>query len=79
VAQHLTVTPKNELVTAISNDINNISHNYKRPLGEGKEQNDGGKAVIEDMETVLESIKTNMANSSYSLAADFQEQKALIS
>lgn len=35
--------------------------------------------AIEDPETALKSIKSNIANSSYSLAADFQEQKTLIS
>ena len=33
---------------------------------------------MEDTESALNTIKTNIANTSYSLAADFQEQKALI-
>jgi hypothetical protein len=50
------VTPKTDLVNAITTDINNLNQNYKRPLGEGKDANDGGKAggnLIEDTETVL--------------------------
>lgn len=34
--------------------------------------------TIEDTQSALNTIKTNLTNSSYSLAADFQEQKALL-
>jgi hypothetical protein len=33
---------------------------------------------VEDTESALNSIKANVASSLYSLAADFQEQKAFI-
>ncbi len=32
----------------------------------------------EDTESALNSIKANVANSTYNMAADFQEQKALV-
>lgn len=34
--------------------------------------------TIEETDSALQTIKTNLANASYSLAADFEEQKALL-
>jgi hypothetical protein len=55
-----------------------LQNNYKKNLVEGPRV-PGDLQPLDDPEGALNSIKTNIANSSYSLAADFQEQKALIS
>jgi len=89
VALNLTTTPKPDLVTAINNDIKNINvscinskayqTNFKRALGDPTAPaKDDTNILDEETETALNSIKANVASSTYNMAADFQEQKALV-
>ena len=50
--------------------------NFKRALGDPAAKDDQG--FEEDTESALNSIKANVASSTYRMAADFQEQKALV-
>lgn len=77
VANHLTSTPRQELTLAITNDISNLikKEGKKQALGNIKGDH---LPTNEETDSALQSIKTNLANHAYSLAADFEEQKALL-
>ena len=71
MASHLTQQPKEDLVRTIANDIQNLHKNFNKPLPDRNII--GGGITIEETDSALHTIKTNLANAGYSLAADFEE------
>ncbi|CDW88809.1 UNKNOWN [Stylonychia lemnae] len=71
VTNNMLNKPKPDLQLAITNDLNNLQKNYKTQINLTK------KTQMEDIESSLMNIKTNLANNSYSQLVDQQEQKAL--
>jgi hypothetical protein len=74
VASHLTSQPKEDLVRTIANDIQNLHKNFNKPLPDRNVIGGGERQLtIEETDSALQTIQTNLANASYSLAADFEE------
>ena len=78
VASHLTSQPKEDLVRTIASDIQNLHKTFNKAIPERNVFGGDRQPTIEETDSALQTIKTNLANASYSLAADFEEQKALL-
>ena len=76
VATHLTQNPRQELAQAITTDIQNLLKKEGKKAQEIKANH--SLPTNEETSSALETIKSNLANHAYSLAADFEEQKALL-